>query len=66
MDVHRKKPMRDMAAQLEKLQVQMAECEMIARLATDRAKRDLFTRLAAHYKVLADEVARAIATQANR
>jgi hypothetical protein len=49
------------------LQVQMAECEMIARLATDKAKRELFTRLAAHYKVLADEVvARAIAVQANR
>lgn len=58
--------MRDMAAQLEKLRMQMAECEMIARLATDKAKRELFGRLAAHYKVLAEEVARAIATEANR
>jgi len=66
MDVHPKTPMRDMATQLEMLQVQMAECEMIARLATDKAKRELFTRLAAHYKALADEVARAIAAQANR
>ncbi|MGH6715216.1 MAG: hypothetical protein ACREDC_03390 [Bradyrhizobium sp.] len=55
--------MQDMKAHLEKLQVQMAECEMIARLATDKAKRDLFTRLAGHYKVLAAEVARAIAAR---
>lgn len=52
--------MQDMKAHLEKLQVQMAECEMIARLATDKAKRELFARLAEHYKSLAVEVARAI------
>jgi len=52
--------MRDMRAQLEKLRTESAECEMIARLATDKAKRELFTRLAEHYKVLASEVERAI------
>lgn len=56
--------MQDMEAQLEKLQLQMAECEMIARLATDRAKRQLFGRLAEHYKTLATEIERAIATKA--
>jgi hypothetical protein len=56
--------MQDMTAHLEKLQVQMAECEMIAKLATDKAKRELFSRLAEHHKVLATEVQRAIATKA--
>ena len=55
--------MQDMKAHLEKLQVQMAECEMIAKLATDKAKRELFARLAEHYKALAAEVARAIAAR---
>jgi hypothetical protein len=53
--------MQDMKAHLEKLQLQMAECEMIAKLATDTAKRELFARLADHYKVLAAEIERAIA-----
>ncbi|MGH6681441.1 MAG: hypothetical protein ACREDL_21485 [Bradyrhizobium sp.] len=55
--------MQDMKAHLEKLQVQMAECEMIAKLATDTAKRELFARLAEHYKALAAEVERAIAAR---
>lgn len=53
--------MKDMQAQLQKLIVEAAECELIATLATDRAKRDLFTRLAEHYGILASEVRRAIA-----
>jgi hypothetical protein len=52
--------MQDMLAHLEKLRVQVAECEMIRDLATDPVKRDLFAKLAKHYKVLADEVQRAI------
>ena len=52
--------MEDMLAHLETLQVQVAECEMIQDLATDPAKRELFTKLAEHYKVLAAEVQRAI------
>jgi hypothetical protein len=52
--------MQDMLAHLEKLRVQVAECEMIRDLATDPAKRELFTKLAEHYKVLAAEVQRAI------
>ena len=58
--------MEDMVAHLETLRVQIAECEMIRDLATDRAKRELFTKLAEHYKVLADEVQRAIAEQQAR
>lgn len=49
-----------MQAHLEKLRDETTNCEMIAKLATDNAKRDLFTRLAQHYRVLAYEVERAI------
>ena len=52
--------MRDMQAHLEQLRVQIAECEMIRDLATDKAKRELFEKLAKHYAVLAGEVERAI------
>jgi len=52
--------MRDMKAHLEKLQVQIAECEIIRDLATDHTKRELFGRLAEHYRVLAAEVEKAI------
>ena len=58
--------MEDMVAHLETLRVQIAECEMIRDLATDPAKRELFTKLAEHYKVLAAEVQRAIAEQQAR
>lgn len=53
--------MRDMRTHLEKLRTQVAECELIRDLATDRAKRELFDRIAAHLKVLASEIERAIA-----
>jgi hypothetical protein len=53
--------MRDMHAQLESLQKQVAECEMIRDLSTHGSKRALFGKLAEHYKVLASEVERAIA-----
>ena len=57
--------MQDMKAHLEKLRVQIAECEIIRDLATDPEKRELFGRLAEHHKVLAAEVERAIAGQAS-
>ena len=52
--------MQDMQAHLEKLRTQLAECELIRDLATDAGKRELFTRLAAHFKVLAGEIEAAI------
>jgi hypothetical protein len=52
--------MQDMRAHLEKLQVQVAECELIRDLATDLKKRELFGRLADHLKALAGEIERAI------
>ena len=48
--------MKDMQVHLEKLLVQIAECEMIRDLATDPKKRELFTRLADHFRVLASEI----------
>jgi hypothetical protein len=47
-----------MLTQLEKLRGDAAECELIRDLATDRRKRELFDRLAAHLSVLATEVER--------
>jgi hypothetical protein len=48
--------MKDMEAHLEKLRVQVAESEMIRDLATDLPKRELFDRLARHFKTLAGEL----------
>jgi hypothetical protein len=53
--------MNDMITHLEKLRVQAVEFELIRDLATDMAKRDLFDKLAQHFKALAAEVERAIA-----
>lgn len=55
--------MKDMQEHLEKLQVQIAECEIIRDLATDPEKRDLFGRLAEHHRALAEELQKAIAAQ---
>lgn len=56
--------MKDMREHLEKLRVQISECEMIRDLATDPDKRELFTKLADHFKVLAGEIENAIKQQA--
>ena len=53
--------MKDMQVQLEKLLSEASECALIAGLATDKSKRELFSKLAEHYKVLAAEVQKAIA-----
>ncbi|MBR0774438.1 hypothetical protein JQ625_06295 [Bradyrhizobium diazoefficiens] len=56
--------MNDMQVQLDKLLAEAANCAMIARQATDQAKRELFLRLAEHYNVLAGEVRKAITDSA--
>ena len=56
--------MRDMQASLEKLRTDAAEAALIRDLATDRHKRELFTKLADQLAMLAAEVQRAIAAQA--
>jgi hypothetical protein len=55
--------MQDMKVHLAKLRNDAAECALIRDLATDPAKRDLFTRLAAHLNMLAGEVEAAITTK---
>ena len=52
--------MKDIQAHLEKLRVQIPECEMIRDLATSPKKRELFARLAEHFKTLAAELERAL------
>jgi hypothetical protein len=53
--------MNDMRAQLEKLRETAAECALIGDLATDRTKRELFSKLAEHFRVLASVVESALA-----
>ena len=55
--------MKDILAHLEKLQTQIAECELIRDLATDPKKRELFTRLAERFKILAADLERALPRQ---
>ena len=52
--------MKDMQAQLEKLQRDVVECVFIRDLATDLKKRELFAKLAEHLAVLASAVEQAI------
>ncbi|HET9776819.1 MAG TPA: hypothetical protein VFP77_09665, partial [Gemmatimonadaceae bacterium] len=51
--------MKDIQTHLEKLRVQIAECEMISHLATDHKKQELFDRLARHFTTLATELEKA-------
>ena len=55
--------MQDMKAHLEKLQNQLAECEIIRDLATDSKKRALFMRLTGQFKALIADVETAMAGQ---
>ena len=51
--------MKDYQAHPEKLRKDAAECALVRDLATDKAKREMFDRLARHLDQLADEVERA-------
>lgn len=55
--------MTGLQAKLERFEMDAAECEIIARLATDGAKRDLYSRLALHYRQLAADIQKALATK---
>ncbi len=52
-------------AHLEKLRAQIAECEASRDSATDEQQRKLFSRLTAHYKVIAVELERVIGGHAS-
>jgi len=52
--------MKDYQKHLEKLRRDAAECALVRDLATDKAKREMFDRLARHLNELADQVERAM------
>lgn len=52
--------MKDYQSHLEKLRKDAAECALVRNLATGKAKREMFDRLARHLDELASEVERAM------
>ena len=55
--------MTDLEGKLERFKTLAAECELIAKLANDGAKRELYLRLALHYRELGVDMRKAIATK---
>jgi len=55
--------MIDLEAKLERFETLAAECDLIGKLATDGAKRELYLRLGLHYRELADDLRRLIAVK---
>jgi hypothetical protein len=55
--------MKDMKASAEKLRAEADYAEQIARSATDLQKRELYERLAAHFRQLAGEIEKVMADQ---
>ena len=55
--------MKDYQIHVEKLRKDAAECALVRDLATDKAKREMFDRLARHLDQLADDVERAMNTR---
>jgi hypothetical protein len=55
--------MTDLEGKLERFETLAAECELIAKLSTDKAKRELYSRLALHYRELAADLRKMIATK---
>lgn len=53
--------MINLEAKLEGFETLAAECDLIGRLATDRAKRELYLRLGLHYRELAEDMRKVIA-----
>ncbi|WP_201724299.1 hypothetical protein [Bradyrhizobium centrolobii] len=56
--------MTDLQDRLERFETLRAECELIAKLATDTAKREFYLKLADHYYQLAGDMRQAIANRA--
>jgi hypothetical protein len=48
--------MTDLEDRLERLETLTAECELIAKLATDIARRELYLRLAVQYREMAADL----------
>ena len=55
--------MQDLKAKLEKLRSEADDCELIARLANDIHKRELFLRLAVDLRTMARDIKTVIAAR---
>jgi len=55
--------MTDLEAKLERFETLAAECDLIGKLTTDGAKRELYLRLGLHYRELANDLRTLIATK---
>lgn len=55
--------MTDLENRLERFETLTAECELIAKLATDSAKRELYFKLSEQFRELACDMKQAIATE---
>jgi hypothetical protein len=53
--------MKDMREKVEQLRADAEDCALISKLASDKAKREIFTRLAEHLGQLAKDVEAVIA-----
>ncbi|MCK1660372.1 hypothetical protein [Bradyrhizobium sp. 151] len=56
--------MTELENRLERFETLTAECELIARLATDSTKREFYLKLSERYRRLAVDMRQAIASQA--
>jgi len=56
--------MTDLERRSERFETLAAECELIAKVTTDGAKRELYLRLAVHYRELVVDMRTAIAAKA--
>jgi hypothetical protein len=57
-------PMPELQDRLERFETLTAECELIAKLATDSTKREFYLKLSEQYRQLALDMRQAIATKA--
>ena len=57
-------PMTDLHDRLERFETLTAECELIAKLATDSTKREFYLKLGEQYRQLAVDLRQAIAARA--
>ncbi|OCK62150.1 hypothetical protein [Bradyrhizobium sp. LMTR 3] len=55
--------MTDLEAKLERFETLAAECDLIGKLTSDGAKRELYLRLGLHYRELADDIRAVIQTK---
>ena len=55
--------MTDLEARLERFENLATECEMIGKLALHGTKRELYSRLAFHYRELIEDMRKPIATE---